>query len=294
MLIVLLGHYNYGDEHMTLEKLVKKTILGTAAVATLATGCTSIDSGNVGVDRTFGKVSMEELSPGLHWYWPLVESIDPVPVHDKTLHYTSDANREGRETPIKVLSKNNLDVTIELSVIYRVKPDQAAELSVQYAGDWETGYITPKVRSATRDVAGKFDASDFAEKRSVIDAALKKAITDSIVEGNNKMEIIDVLLRDVTPPAPYMTAIQQKMVEQQNAEKMKYTLLIADQDAQKKVTEATGIAAYNTKIAKSLTDKSLAYEFIQAVRESRKNVNSVVFIPYDQKITPMLNLPSKK
>src|ERR1700739_5076488 len=85
-----------------------------------------INAGQVGVQVLFGKVQDNILESGMHFINPVVE-VDTFDV--RTQNYTMSAREnEGQvqgDDAIKVLSSDGLEVTIDLSVLYRVNPARA-------------------------------------------------------------------------------------------------------------------------------------------------------------------------
>jgi len=89
-----------------------------------------IETGQVGVKVRLGKYDMEEVGPGLHFKWPLIERVKKVDVRVRTINYTKTPPKkeiEGREgvlygSPISVLDKRGLTVAVELTVQYQLRP----------------------------------------------------------------------------------------------------------------------------------------------------------------------------
>jgi regulator of protease activity HflC (stomatin/prohibitin superfamily) len=105
----------------------------------IVTSCfVQIDAGQVGVKKLFGKVQPEVLTSGLNFVNPLYE-VDRLDV--RTLNYTmSGINDEGHKTgddAIKVLTSDGLEVTIDLTVLYRVIPSEAPRLIKETGIDYE-------------------------------------------------------------------------------------------------------------------------------------------------------------
>ena len=80
-----------------------------------------IDAGEIGVKILFGSVQKDVLESGLHVINPL---LDVKKIDVKTQNYTmSGINDEGNKAgddAIKVLTSDGLEVTIDLTVLYRV------------------------------------------------------------------------------------------------------------------------------------------------------------------------------
>jgi regulator of protease activity HflC (stomatin/prohibitin superfamily) len=88
-----------------------------------------VESGEVGVKTLFGKVNDDVLYSGLNVVNPMME----VTTFDvKTQNYTmSGVNDEGGKSgddAIRVLSADGLEVIIDLSVLFKVKPSATPEI----------------------------------------------------------------------------------------------------------------------------------------------------------------------
>src|ERR1700709_224561 len=91
----------------------------------ILTSCiVQINAGEIGVQKLFGKIQNDVLYSGLHFINPLVtvEHMDT-----KTQNYTmsgiTDEGTKSGDDAIKVLTADGLEVTIDLSVLYRVVPN---------------------------------------------------------------------------------------------------------------------------------------------------------------------------
>jgi regulator of protease activity HflC (stomatin/prohibitin superfamily) len=118
-----------------------------------------IDAGQVGVKKLFGKVQSDVLSSGLHVVNPLynIEHLDA-----RTQNYTmSGINDEGHKSgddAIRVLTADGLEVTIDLTVLYRVLPTDAPKLVRETGIDYEDKIVRPIARTRIRDNAVYYEA----------------------------------------------------------------------------------------------------------------------------------------
>src|SRR5882724_11486152 len=92
-------------------------------------GIKQIDAGEVGVKVLFGSIQPDILGSGLHFINPL---LDVKKIDVKTQNYTmSGVNDEGNKSgddAIRVLTSDGLEVTIDLTVLYRVVASDAPRL----------------------------------------------------------------------------------------------------------------------------------------------------------------------
>src|SRR5436190_10069319 len=80
-----------------------------------------INAGEIGVQKLFGKIQSNVLHSGLHFINPLitVEEID-IKTKNYTMSGVHDEGLKSGDDAIRVLTADGLEVTIDLSVLYRV------------------------------------------------------------------------------------------------------------------------------------------------------------------------------
>ena len=82
-----------------------------------------IEPGKVGVQVLFGKVQDEVLESGLHFINPLVEvTTFSIQTENYTMSAKSAEGQVEGDDAIRVLSSDGLEVTIDLSVLYKINP----------------------------------------------------------------------------------------------------------------------------------------------------------------------------
>ena len=245
----------------------------------LLTSCiVQIDAGQVGVQKLFGKVQSRILQSGLNFINPLVEVIK---MDIKTKNYTmSGLNDEGQKSgddAIRVLTADGLEVTIDLSVLYRIVPSEAPRLLAQTGTDFEDKIVRPLTRTRIRDNAVYYDAiALYSTKRDEFQQRIFKNIEEDFKKRGLFLE--NLLVRNITLPASVKTTIEQKINAEQDAQKMQFVLQKEKQEAERKRVEAQGIADYQRIISESLTDRQLQYESIKANLELSKSPNAKIII----------------
>jgi regulator of protease activity HflC (stomatin/prohibitin superfamily) len=237
-----------------------------------------IDAGQIGVSSLFGKVSNEVLTPGLNFINPLVNVYN---VDIKTLNYTmSGVHNEGEkegDDAIRVLTSDGLEVTIDLTVLYRVVGTEAPRLIRETGLDYKDKIVRPLTRTKIRDNAVYFTAIDlYSTKRD----QFQNRIFTSIEADFKKRGLIleQLLLRNITLPNNVKTSSEEKIKAEQDAQKMEFVLQKEKQEAERKRVEAQGIADYQRIISTGLNDKQLQYEQIQMMKGLITSPNSKVIV----------------
>ncbi len=245
----------------------------------ILTSCViQIDAGQIGVKKLFGKVQNEVLASGLHFINPLME-VEKMDI--RTMNYTmSGINDEGQKSAddaIRVLTADGLEVTIDLTVLYKVLPSQAPKLIRETGLDYTDKIVRPLTRTKIRDNAVYYEAvALFSSKRDEFQQRIFNTIDTDFKKRGLVLE--QLLVRNITLPQSVKTSIEQKISAEQDAQKMQFVLQKERQEADRKRVEAQGIADYQRIISEGLTDKQLQYESIQAQLELAKSQNAKVII----------------
>jgi len=255
-------------------------MLGILLVAVgISTACVKqIDAGEVGVKKLFGSIQPEVLQSGLHFVNPL---LDITRIDVKTQNYTmSGVNDEGHKSgddAIRVLTSDGLEVTIDLTVLYRVVGADAPKLLRETGNDYTDKIVRPLTRTKIRDNAVYYQAVDlFAGKRDEFQIRIYKSIEEDFKKRGMMLE--QLLVRNITLPNSVKASIESKINAEQEAKKMEFVLQKEKQEAERKRVEAQGIADYQRIINTGLTDQQLQYEQIKAMKELALSQNAKVIV----------------
>ena len=237
-----------------------------------------IDAGQVGVKKLFGKVQKDVLPSGLHFINPLLE-IEKMDI--RTLNYTmSGVHDEGVKSgddAMRVLTADGLEVTIDLTVLYRVLASEAPRIVVETGLDYTDKIVRPLTRTKIRDNAVYYDAvSLYSSKRDEFQQRIFSSIENDFKKRGLVLE--QLLVRNITLPASVKAAIELKINAEQEAQKMQFVLQKEKQEAERKRVEAQGISDYQRIINESLTERQLQYEQIKAMKELALSTNSKTII----------------
>jgi len=237
-----------------------------------------IDAGQVGVKKLFGKVQNDVLHSGLHMINPLIE----VTLLDiKTQNYTmSGIHDEGFKTgddAIRVLTADGLEVTIDLTVLFRLTEADAPRLVKETGVNYVDKIVRPLTRTKIRDNSVYYEAiALYSTKRDEFQNRIFKSIEDDFRKRGLFLE--QLLVRNITLPQSVKATIEGKINAEQEAQKMQFILQKEKQEAERKRVEAQGIADYQRIINQGLTDQQLQYEQIKALKEIATSQNAKIIV----------------
>ena len=266
------------QDPIKLMRILRLTGFAFVLIGLFSSCIKQVDAGFVGVQSLFGKIQPRVLNSGLNLINPFVNVKD---VDVRTQNYTmSGVQNEGDQTgddAIRVLTKDGLEVTIDLSVLYRVNSENAPKLIRQIGLDFKDKIIRPVTRTKIRDNAVYYDAIElYSTKRDEFQTRIFKGIDDEFVKRGLILE--NLLVRNIALPQTVKLTIESKINAEQDAQKMQFVLQKEKQEAERKRVEAQGIADYQRIINEGLTDKQLRYEQIKAYKEIAVSENSKVII----------------
>jgi regulator of protease activity HflC (stomatin/prohibitin superfamily) len=248
--------------------------VGLMIVGFLLSCFVQIDAGYVGVQKLFGKVQPSVLNSGLNFVNPLVtvERLD-IRTQNYTMSGVNDEGHKSGDDAIRVLTSDGLEVTIDLTVLYRVIPGEAPRLIRETGADYEDKIVRPISRTRIRDNAVYYEAvALYSTKRDEFQSRIFKGIETDFKSRGLMLE--NLLVRNITLPANVKATIEQKIQAEQEAQKMQFILAKERQEADRKRVEAQGIADYQRIISESLTDRQLQYEQIKAMKELAQSQNA--------------------
>ncbi|MFN4082137.1 MAG: SPFH domain-containing protein [Bacteroidia bacterium] len=291
---------------------MKKIVYLITLFALVFTSCTTIKQDEIGIKRTFGRISSNSINPGLVLYNPIFTRVIKTPI--RTVNLAINAN---------LPSKEGLNVQSEISILYRIKTNEFSNILSKTGLDFQEILILPVFRSAASDICSKYEAKDMhSAKRSEIEHEIKERMMN-VVESKGFI-IEAVLMKSITLPSGLAKAIEEKLQAEQDAQRMEFLKERERKDAERKIiqtegekqsriiaaqaqksvfeieaegranalkTEAAAQAKANEMLNNSLTPQLIKLKQIDAFRELSKSSNTKTIIT-DGK-TPFLSLPNQ-
>lgn len=176
-----------------------------------------------------------------------------------------------------VLSKNGLNIEVELTYRFSPNPTKIGYLHNDIGTAYTERIIKPEIRSATREVIGQYLPEElYSTKREAIQVEIFEKTEASIAKKNLVMDA--VLIRSVQLPEKLKAAIEMKLEEEQQSFQYEFKLEKERKEAERKIIEANAKAEANRILSASLNDKILRDKGIEATMELAKSKNSKVVI----------------
>lgn len=191
--------------------------------------------------------------------------------------YIYEIREKQLEEEMEVLSSNGLNIKVDVTT--RINPDfgQIGNLHETFGRDYMNQLVRPEVRSAVRQVIGKFTPEElYSTKRDEVQTLIEESLESVLAE--NYIDLRAILIRDIELPEKVRTAIEEKLEAEQASLKYEYILTRESQEAERRLIEAKAKADANAILSASLTDKILQEKGIEATLELAKSPNSKVIV----------------
>ena len=213
-----------------------------------------------------GKLKDKVYQPGLVGVNPFTSQIIRVP--------TRTVNREVK---LNLPSKEGLNVSSEISILYHIEAAQAPDVIRSVGSNYEEVMILSVFRSAAADICSQFLAKDMhSGKRSLIEEEIR-ARMDSLI-GDRGFVIEAVLLKSISLPPGLYTAIEDKLEAEQEAQRMEFILQREKQEAQRKKIEAEGVRDAQKVLADGLTEPVIQWRSLEVLEQWGNSTNAKMII----------------
>jgi prohibitin 2 len=210
-------------------RLAGIAILIFVAIILGSTATYIVQPGFRGIEITLGKVSPHFKPEGFGFKKPFISQIQPMSVRQQT-----------RPMPAECYSSDLQQVKMELNVLFRVPERSVVKIFQDYAGEPFDNLIAPRVQEALKEVAAAQSAEMIVKKREEVKIKALELARRKI--GTNFLEVVDLVLYNLSLSPELEQAIEQKMVQEQEAEKAKFTQLKAQIEADTAIIRAKGEA----------------------------------------------------
>ena len=208
---------------------------GVWILATVFFSFAQVNTGHVGVVRTFGRIS-GQIAPGISLIAPW-ETYDSVNVQVQKQTFDS----------LSAFSAETQNVAITTTINYSVAPADARDLIARVGTDWFDRLVPNNLNQAFKDEVVKFPAVQIAPNREPIRrdvlAALRARLSPYSIRVN------DLNIDDIAFSKQFENAIEAKQEATQAALRAEAQVKQAQFEAQSRVARAKGEADANVTVA---------------------------------------------
>jgi regulator of protease activity HflC (stomatin/prohibitin superfamily) len=229
-----------------------------------------IQVGEVGVKHFLGSVDQIPLEQGMHVINPFA-SIEKMSIREQAFPEDGGIER------IEAQTSEQLNVMLEISMLYRIDGANAPDLYQRIGTERQitSRIVLNAVRNGVRDaVATKSINEIFSPNRREVANDMKREIQ---AKAGDRIEVIDVFVRDVQAPERVRQAIEEKLQREQQVAAERFQTEIIQERARQQAEEAKGIAEAQKIISEGLTPEYLTFFYIQQLTAMPDG--TVVYVP---------------
>lgn len=191
--------------------------------------------------------------------------------------YIYDVREKQLEEEMEVLSKNGLNIQVDVTVRFNPIYNKIGDLHENFGENYVNTLVRPEVRSAVRKVIGRFEPEElYSTRREEVQDMINEDIVAALTK--NYIELKATLIRDISLPDRVKNAIEEKIEAEQLALKYEYILQQERKEAERKIIEAQAKSDANRILNASLTDKILKDKGIEATIKLAESPNSKVVV----------------
>lgn len=222
-----------GFQHKGIAALMVLIIIALTSLGVIAADVYNVGVSQVGilVNPYTGEFSGPVPGPTLAWKSVPWINVVIVSTAVQTIQMVGGGNN------INVLTRDNLNVSLDVTVRYQVMATNVITLYKRYpALSWEGDALIPLIRSSVRDVVANYTADELQAVRAQIQAGVEAKLETSLsTEPSlaNDIQLVEINVRDIVLPNSFLLAIQAKLNAQQQ-------LLQAQFQAEQLVVTAMG------------------------------------------------------
>ncbi len=249
--------YTWSVNPKQLLTLLGVLIMGASCIAKVPTGHT-------GVVTTFGHVEDYTYEAGIHIKNPLSNVIN------------MDNRTQKQTLELSCFSSDIQEVNITYTVNFQIDKENAQTIYKTIGQEYYDKIITPRIQDCVKTVAAKFTAENLVGSRNDLSIQIEEMLKESLSEHN--IQLVGASIENMDFTDAFTEAVEAKQVAEQNKLKAQteaqQKVIEAEAAAQVKVIEAqaeadailakaTAEAEANAKLAASITEELIDYQYAE-------------------------------
>lgn len=237
-------------QKLSVKKIVLIAIAAVVAIIVIGSCFTVVPAGHTGVVLTFGAVSDNVLSEGIHVKAPFVQSV--VHMNNRTQKIETNGTASSKDLQI---------VSYVVAVNYRVNNSASASLYKNVGAAYSDVVIAPAIQESIKAVSAQFTAEELITKRQTVGDQIKEVLSEKIGSYGVSVEIFNIVNFDFS--TEFNAAVEAKQTAQQNALKAEQDLARIEVEAKQKITQAEAEAKSIELIQQALAKSPDYTEYVK-------------------------------
>ena len=190
-----------------------KCIYLVVAVITLLSSCAVIRPGEIALKVKFGKIKPDILKPGIHSTGLIGTKVERFDT--RVIEYSKKLGFH---------SKEGIEVTSELTLLYHLVPDSVISIYQKFNGYYQNTLIVNNLITALRQEGLNHNAIELITQRAEIENSIKEKLITTIGKYGFTVDLI--LIKEIDLPTEVTKTIQSKLTAEQVSKKTEIDLQI--------------------------------------------------------------------
>lgn len=183
-------------------------------IGLVLSNCYSVNTGEVAVISTFGKITRID-TEGLNYFKiPFVQSKDYMETREKTYIF---GKTDEQDTTLVVSTKDMQSILIDLTVQANITDPE--KLYRAFHNKHEYRFVRPRVKEVVQATIARYTIEEFVSKRAEISRIINEDIADDLAEYGMNVSNVSIVNHDFSDE--YEKAIEMKKVAEQAVERAK-------------------------------------------------------------------------
>ncbi len=190
----------------------------------LISGCTIVESGNVGIVSSFGKVQASPVEPGISFIFPGLRDISQLSIRTIALpeEFTS-------------LTKDSQKIIVAATATFSIAPQAAPQAYIQIGRNVQTIQATvvqPVLLSAVKNVISQYAMTFIIENQAIVATEIRVDIIKQLQQAGY-INFQDFNVTGFILDPDVQKAVEQKQIAIQEQERKKTELVTAGIEAER-------------------------------------------------------------
>jgi regulator of protease activity HflC (stomatin/prohibitin superfamily) len=215
--------------------------------------------------------------PGTHIIIPILQeaTIYNIAQQEYTMSGTENEGNVRGNDAVRGRTSDGQEIIMDITILYRVSPigTDVNTVHERLQNRYEENFIRPTARGISREIISAFTAEQiYDEARATLEQEMQDRISTLMAEQG--LELVDLLVRDVTFSEEFAQSIEQALVAQQQAERARRQVDQIQAEADQARAEADGLR--DARIARAEGDAQAIILEAQAQAEALRLVSEQI------------------
>jgi len=190
--------------------------------------------------------------------------------------YIFDVRARPKELPSLTGTRDLQYVNISLRVLYRPDIRELPSILSHFGQDYDRRVLPSIMNETLKAVVAQYNAEQLTTQREEVSRLVRRNLTERAMDFH--IDITDCSITHLSFGPEYTRAVESKQVAQQDAERAKYMVEMAEQERKSKVIEAQG-ESESAKLIGAAMQRNPAFAELRRIQAAREIAHTIANSP---------------